>query len=120
MHNEDGLSRKNTILLFEEDGEIVQKVCSEAQAREHFENIKGTLQVASMHTAETGDAEMLLCVSPDLRDRLHEQKLRLKRQASLRDVLIRHGVPADKGLLASIAKAVDEWMPVTGLKLVGP
>lgn len=53
-------------------------------------------------------AKLYYDVSPDLRSRVEQAKQKLKRDLHWRDVMNRHGIPADRTLRGAVANAMRE------------
>lgn len=100
----------NAILVFEEGDQVLHRFCPEAEAREYLENAQGKMRGGAMFAADNIEAEFVLLVSSDLRDRVDAAKTRMKSQMRVRDALDRHGVPRDQDLRASIFNAFGDLM----------
>ena len=103
------MATANAILIYEKDGQIMQRFCPEAEAREYLDKARGEMRGGSMFATDGMEAELVLSVSPQLRDRIAEARIKLKADTRLRDSLDRYGVPADRDLRLSIYKAFEDW-----------
>lgn len=103
------MALNNAILIYEENGEIKQRFCPEQEAREYLATARETMSGGSMFASDGIDAEFVMSVSPDLRDRVAAAKTKLKSDTRLRDLLNKHGVPMERDLRISIFKAFEDW-----------
>lgn len=102
------MATANAILIYEEDSQIMQRFCPEAEAREYLDKARSEMRGGSMFATDGMEAELVLSVSPQLRDLIAETKTKLQADTRLRDALDRHGVPVDRDLRLSIYKALED------------
>lgn len=103
------MALNNAILIYEENGEIKQRFCHEQEARDYLATIQAGMSGGSMFASDGIEAEFVMSVSPDLRDRVAAAKTKLKSDTRLRDILNKHGVPLDQDLRIAISKAFADW-----------
>jgi len=100
---------KNTILLYEQDGGVMQCCCTEVFAKAKLDDAVSKEQGASMFSTSDGwDADLFYSVSPDFRDRVESAKTRMRRQIKIRNALDNNGVPKDMSIRRSVYKAFQE------------
>ena len=100
----------NTILVFEEDGKVQTRFCTEAQANAHLETALDQRSGGSAFTLSEPNLgiELTMELFPGVRERVKAAKDKLQRDMRFRDTLDKHNVPRDTAVRASIAKAFDE------------
>lgn len=103
------MALNNAILIYEENGHIKQRFCPEQEARDFLATAQKEMRGGSMFAADGVEAESVLSISPDLRERVAAAKTKLKSDARLRDLLTKHGVPIDQNLRIAIYKAFEDW-----------
>jgi len=99
----------NAILVYEEGGQVKQRFCPEQEAREFLATAQKEMRGGSMFAADGVEAEFVLRISQDLRDRVDAARTKLKSDARLRDLLTKHGVSIDQNLRTAIYKAFEDW-----------
>lgn len=99
---------KNAILVYEDAGQVKHCFCSAEEARARLEASTVMNSGGSVFTNESIDAAMLYAVSPQLRDRVNDAKLKLRSDIAVREALNRHGVPQDTDLRTKIANAIKD------------
>lgn len=99
----------NTILVYEEDGQVKQRFCPEAEARNYLDQAQLDMRGGCLFALDGVEAEFMLRISPDLRDKVEVAKAKLKVDTRLRDALDRHGVPRDRDLRVAIFKALEDF-----------
>lgn len=99
----------NTILLYEECGQIKQRFCPESEARNFLDKAKVEMRGGSMFAVDGGlEAEFVLKVCPQLREKVNAAKTKLKADTRLRDALTKHGVPLDQDIRIAIYNAFED------------
>lgn len=102
--------KKTAILVYERNGVAVHCCCTPEHATQACKDAEANYSGASMFTTDAGwDAETLLAVSPDFRERVEEAKLRLQNDIWLRDALDKNDVPRDRALRCAIKKAFTDY-----------
>ncbi len=101
---------QNAILVYEctETGQVKHKFCTETDARRYLELAAVEMRGGSMFAADGVEAEFVLQVSPDLREKVEDAKRRMKWQIRVRDALDRHGVTRDREQRVAIFKALED------------
>lgn len=107
----------NTILVFEDNGVVKHRLCTEEQGKAALRHAAEQLSGGSMMTSDVMDAEMVYSVSPDLRNRVESAKCKLRDELKLRDAMNKHGVPKDREIRASVCRAFNELRSQSVLSL---
>lgn len=103
------MATNNAILVYAEGGAVTHRFLPEVEARQFLVEAQQRLDGASMLALEGEiDAELMLKISPDLRDRLEQAETRLKADIRFRTALDRNGVPRESVLRQAIHKAFSE------------
>lgn len=99
---------QDTILVFEEEGQVKHCFCSEAVANDRLLKARAGDTGGSMFTSSGVRAESIFSISPNLRERVDAAKMKLRQDILIRDALDRNGVPRDSVLRIGIYKAISE------------
>ena len=98
----------DTILIFENNGQVEHCFCTEAQAKERLHQSKEVRSGGSMFTSDGMDADFVFTCAPNIRERVEVAKQKLRRGIAIRDALDSNGVPKDQDLRIAIYRSITE------------
>jgi len=98
----------DTILVFENNGQVEHCFCTEAQAKEWLLQSKDVCSGGSMFTSDGVDADFAFTCALNLRERVEAAKQNLRRDIAIRDALDSNGVPKDKDLRIAIYRSITQ------------
>lgn len=107
---EETNQKLTAILVCEQNGIAVHRFCTPEEGTKVCNDALENYSGASLFTTDGGwTGEVLLSVSPTIRDRVAEAKLRLQNEINLRDALDKNNVPRDRDLRIAIKKAFEDY-----------
>lgn len=100
---------KSCILVHAVNGRAVHSFMTAEQGRAAFDEIMLAHGCGSIFETESlDDAKLIYDVSPDLRNRVEEAKISVRKQLEWKDALDKQNVPTDPKLRQSIYRAIRD------------
>lgn len=99
---------KGCILVHAVNGLAVHSFMTAEQGRAAFDEIMMTHGCGSIFKTESDDAKLIYDLSPDLRNRVEEAKISVRKQIEWKACFDKHNVPTDPQLRRSIYRAIQD------------
>jgi hypothetical protein len=104
-------TKKTAILVCEHNGLAVIRYCTPQEASAACEAATVSCSGASMFTTDAAwDAELLMAISPNMKERVLEAQRCLQDDIKLRDLMDKHGIPRENALRASIKATFKDYI----------
>jgi len=97
--------KKNALLIYETNGEVLHRFCPQHEANAHLSMAKIDGEGAAVFIVEADDAHLVFETSYDFQKEVSEKKAELRQQIRVRAALDKEGIPQDADLRNRIVRA---------------
>ncbi|MFP3637573.1 hypothetical protein [Paraburkholderia sp. SIMBA_054] len=108
IQNDAPVRVASAILVFEDNGVVKHAVMSASEGNERLKENERQRKGGSIFIFEDDSAQLYYDLSPDLRSRVEEAKVKLRRSLHWQAVMDKHGVPQDPAIRASVAQVLEQ------------
>lgn len=107
LHRENEM-QKNAIVVMQENGVVIHRFCTGAEARAILDAADTRGQAASAFFYEADDSQLIYDISPDLKNRVEKAKAQVRRDLKMIAAMDKHGVPDDPTIRKAVFMAMYE------------